>query len=755
MNSVNGGEVQHGWPRRDFPLLPRLLRRAWHFERLPRAALERAGLPPDTTAGELDSSVWDRVERNAWLAAIANYLANKATNSLYHERDSELANQPLIDFPVPSEATIESLALSRRTRHALERGGYGPDLGWLLGLSAADVLGLRGMGVKGLLELACSVEGEVTISESLGGVDTDELLTTPPNQEKIPAVETGSVLSRIESLAFKLESRFPLAEISTADPRFSHLRLMGSTLLESILRLIKSLPPSSNARSMAVASGAERTLRELERLLLSASEMPLDRCLMHLLGLVTPTRHLAALAARLGWDGRGGATLEAAGQQSGVSRERIRQIERRVEYALGPVSYVPMLDRAISVLQEAAAKHESDAGVVLQQEGITTEHFLPAGVVAAARVFEKNVSFEVGTSGRSVHPIGVNLGLFGVALRSLADVNHVASVFELQERLDPLLGQGASLATIRRWLNESRRAVWLDDVREWFWVPQGGGRDRYVNITRKVLAVTPRVGIDTLRDAIVRVERWRGRSANIPRRVLAGLCGAAGLCVEGEQIWSNTPIPLSVLGDVDRTLHSVFLESGPLLRMDTLRDKCLEAGVNRNSFFVHLSYSPIIERAAKGVYALRGARFDPVAAAVLAGRRRNRKPALKDSGWTRDRALWLGYTVNRNIVDTGVVYVPAGIRKVVGSRKMELYATDGALLGTLAISEAGQAWGLSPFFRRRGVEEGDTVIVTLDTGLDCAVVQHGSSELVSIYSDGEGWGPLKVLDDATRPEDLD
>jgi hypothetical protein len=57
----------------------------------------------------------------------------------------------------------------------------------------------------------------------------------------------------------------------------------------------------------------------------------------------------------------------------------------------------------------------------------------------------------------------------------------------------------------------------------------------------------------------------------------------------------------------------------------------------------------------------------------------------------------------------------------------------------------GTAWGLSSFFRRRGVEAGDCLVVLIDTAHEIAVVRVGSLELLQSYEDGDGEGPNKLF----------
>ena len=234
---MSGKASGQGWPRRGFPLIPRVLRRAWHFERLPPAALERAGLASNTTVGMLDRSVWSRVGRPEHLAPVANYLAHITTSLLYHGRNSNLASQALVDYPLPGSATLDDLTVSRRTRNALERGGRGSDLHWLMGLGAQDILALRGLGSRGLLDLICAMEGQYLPSDVLAaaefaetGLAYGQAEAASESEEQAAAIPADVPRSRTSGMVAALDRQYPLADISTSDPRFEHLGLLGSSL---------------------------------------------------------------------------------------------------------------------------------------------------------------------------------------------------------------------------------------------------------------------------------------------------------------------------------------------------------------------------------------------------------------------------------------------------------------------------------------------------------------------------------------------
>ena len=283
-----------------------------------------------------------------------------------------------------------------------------------------------------------------------------------------------------------------------------------------------------------------------------------------------------------------------------------------------------------------------------------------------------------------------------------------------------------------------------------FWVRQGEGRNRITGQIRKMLAVAGSLPLETLREGLLR--HYRTQSTILPRKILIGLCRAAGFQVYDGLVSTSERIePSEVLGEIETTMVDVLKSHGGVVHGTDLEGECLEQGINRHSFWVYATYSPVLERIAPSVYAFRGAEIDPAEVAHLSDKDVPTEPAFQDDGWTKDGAIWLGYRAKRSIISSGVVSVPARVRSMVGNQKLELFTVDGASVGTFVVNNTGNAWGLTPFISRRGVEEGDSLIIALDTDLRVAVVQAGSKDLLLTYKDSDGWGPRHFLDKATQP----
>ena len=689
--------------------------------------------------GSLNERVWESLLYASRVELLANHLVHLVTTRLYHRGDDELADCPLLgEVTIDSEGFTE-LQLATRTYMALERSGHLDHPERLSQLSAAELFAIPGLGPRSFLDLSCTLES----------VTSPVSPSTPDHHKDWKGEESDSLVCLKDSVS-RLEAAFPLDKICSHDPRFVHLKLSGPSLAAGISKILAYSSVHQELERKA------QLVEELGSALRASSTMPLDVALMELLAGFCPPKHQEALAARLGWDGRGGTTLEKAAGLSKVTRERIRQIESSVLENLRKTTFLPPLDRALVALEQVAATFPEDSSAILLAEKLATKRFHPAGVLSAASIFGRESSFAVEPGGSAIHLVGTDFRGFRRVLRSLSDVNYVASVSEFHERLRSLESCGeVSMAATRKWLTGSGLVTWLGGEQKWFWVPQKEGRNRYLNITEKILSVNGSATVESVRESLQRTARYRGQSASVPRHILASLLEVAGFILEDGTVVAREALdPHEKLGKVEETMYRILKEAGgPISALD-FRRSCLKAGMNHHTFQVYRGYSPIIERPAWGFYALRGSTWDPAKLAdmLVEANQESRETAVKESGWTKDGAVWLGYEVTEAILHSGVVFVPSAIRKIVGRRKFELLTVDCREVGVFAVGDSGNAWGFRPFLGRRGVEVGDLVVITVDTVLDCAMIQSGAMELLEDYAEGNGWGPERFLDAATRPD---
>jgi len=127
------------------------------------------------------------------------------------------------------------------------------------------------------------------------------------------------------------------------------------------------------------------------------------------------------------------------------------------------------------------------------------------------------------------------------------------------------------------------------------------------------------------------------------------------------------------------------------------------------------------------VYGLRGADIPAGLVERLIPKRSAKSKLLVDYGWTKDRNLRVIYRVSAGILSNGIMSIPGALKTFIEG-KFSLITADDQAVGTL-VAKGHTAWGLGPFFRRRGGEPGDYLSVVFDLSKRAAVVQIGDASL--------------------------
>ncbi len=442
----------------------------------------------------------------------------------------------------------------------------------------------------------------------------------------------------------------------------------------------------------------------------------------------------AAILARTGLSGTGPVTLELASQAVGVTRERVRQMEKAFKEHVGEFSgiWTPVLDLALQRAGELVPVSRAALMEALNRAGLIGDSFALESLIAAAEIFGKKLPFTV--MDEILAPPGdwAPSSIVRKTARRLLEHWGATTVTDLEMRL-----KEDGFKVDRRLLLMTLETVegfrWLDQEQAWFWIQ--GSRNRLLRQIQKIMAVAGSIELSELRSGVGRHHRMKGFRP--PREVLASLCINSGDYSRlGDRISGGANLPdwQEVLGDNERKLAQALFDHGPVMRRDDLEQVVVtEGGMNRSSFYVYLTYSPIIERYAPGVYGLRGARATAAKIDAMIPQR-VRHQVLQDHGWTEAGWLWAAFRLSPAAVGTGIMGAPAAVRAV-AKGAYELVTEDERPVGTLVIDQ--NMWGLSPYFRRWGVEAGDMLVIALDLTGRKAKVAVGTDELLLKYQSGE------------------
>jgi hypothetical protein len=193
--------------------------------------------------------------------------------------------------------------------------------------------------------------------------------------------------------------------------------------------------------------------------------------------------------------------------------------------------------------------------------------------------------------------------------------------------------------------------------------------------------------------------------------------------------------PSEFLSNSEQIILKVLKEHGPVIQRAKLEQLCQDAGMNHHSFWVFLSYCPLISRHATGVYGLRGAEIPVGLVESLIPKRTARSKLLIDYGWTDDGNIQILYRVSEGMLANGIVSIPAALKAFLQG-KFALVTGDNSKIGTFVVKD-NTAWGLGPFFSRRGGEPDDYLLMVFDLSLRIVAVQIGDSSLTDQLGDSD------------------
>jgi len=336
------------------------------------------------------------------------------------------------------------------------------------------------------------------------------------------------------------------------------------------------------------------------------SKLTLERELRDLLG----TGRNVRIAARFyGFDGRGGGSLQAVGNEIGLTRERVRQIVAAASDWLStarPVS--PVLDQTIAFVADHMPAAAGEIEAELRFQRLTSGLFRLEGVIKAAELFGRHLPFSI-------------TEVKGERLVHARDITPVDKMIRIARRVIARWG----MATLSDIVDEVRKVEsgvcdrklvvsalaclggfhWLDQSADWFWLSDNPN-NRVLNRMRKILSVANPINISELWAGIGRDYRMKGVSP--PKRVLLEFCRQApGMRVNDETVKAEPRVNSDdVLSQIERDIVHLLSERGGTITPSELKSVCLGMGVNRETFYHNLVSSPIISRYADGLYGLIG-----------------------------------------------------------------------------------------------------------------------------------------------------
>lgn len=745
-------------------VLPLTLASQWAHHSLPAWVVECCGLPRNATVGHLGAATLP--SDSAARAAVEFFIVELVKG---HSKEiAELRVFPL-GFSVDRDALIR-LGCSTRAINALGQVGLFNTPKQLSGVTYKQLFAIRGLGVKSVLNIAlCSETLTTTVTKPLvsdpkqeRGIDVAPVASTlqPPTEQHHTA-ELEIVRASLKQLA---ESSWA-ENIFGTDPRFRDLipangdslathadAILGrlgfpGTLEPEQLPLPYMLPMASGNIS-AVSPWLTAVQDRVDYIESLSLEDVLSQYLEACSGL--KGERLAAMLARFGWSGNAPTTLEDAGQMLNVTRERIRQIEKKVRDRLPlPPVFAPALSKAVEALGNAAPIEVKKASALLREKGLTRKNFSPESILAAATDLRLDlpISIKVAKGFQMVTRAAssANMPMIVMMGRKRSGASGVVSAVDVASRISLTTRVECTAEEVVETLRASGQFRHL--FGPWFWASDlPGGRNRLVNICRKMLSVTSLISIARLRDGVRREYTFRNLTGSgrfnlrvPPSEVMrAFLSDHPEFVVDGDIVRSASPLDYRrELGESDRVLVDV-LRSSPSAVLDraTIVSECMRRGVSGQTINTDLSYSCVVEHVDVNIWALRGADINPSAIEAVrkANALRPKETRVRDFGWTRNGQLWIA-GVAPPLTQASVFGCPAGARKFIAGQKFVASTSDGTPCGTVGVTSDGVAYGFGAFQRLSEWDPGDIVMIEFDLEASTATLFLGSEELLD--TDGQ------------------
>jgi hypothetical protein len=442
-----------------------------------------------------------------------------------------------------------------------------------------------------------------------------------------------------------------------------------------------------------------------------ANSSVLEDQLLNILMSVDIERNAQILIKLWGWNGDSPRTLESVGREFGLTRERVRQIEKR---ALGRLSRhsiaAPLVQTAITSLRSATPNAVVALGLKLREEGIARGKFSPAGLHIAAIHLRIQWPFEfISLGNKQILTLSGECETYRNAIsivRKKTSDRGCTSVLSLASELG--LDEDG-IPSLRQVLDAVGKTEWLDESREWLYSAESP-RNRLFNICSKILGVAPRIHLSELRRA---ASKSRRLAMCPPQHILGAFIERFDLGrVENSVVEAN---PRNVTRPTEDSAEGIMLRVlelyGPVMDGEDFAEKCISEGVNATTFYIYRVISPVIGALGKNVYCKVGTDVAPGIVEDIVKRRRT-VPRYSDHGWTNTGRLWCGLELTRQVITSGGIRLPTFVADLVqGEWRVKL--PDGTVLGAVTCRDLF-IWSFRKAFSVLGAEPADLTTFEFD-----------------------------------------
>lgn len=538
--------------------------------------------------------------------------------------------------------------------------------------------------------------------------------------------ELNDAFNRVDELLEQISSLPNISHVVQSDPR------LGELLFKLCPHAAK-VGDLNNHREWLVVKCSPDEIREFFNAASDCLNLTIENELLAIVKRQSMSmRNKKLVADYFGFGGKQLLSLEALGKKYKITRERVRQlcVPTRVK-RLTVAPFAPSLDSALSYIDQHNPEKRVRLDADLLRLGVIEAGTTIHSILRVAQFLGRKADFEIIGLSRKEWVLRKDdmqhVSRLEQAARRTIRQSGAAQIDDIVVRSRVPLARKKAVQIATVLLSTMVGFRWLDRANGWFCVDDSHP-DQLRRRIRKVLAVCGEIDVGQLRAAIRRDYRMRGLMP--PKSVVLEICRQMpGVSVDGDQVLStqrDNPMDL-VQGD-EGVLIGLLQTHGRVCRREELFELAARVGVSRPSFWRCLMFCPTISRYAPNIYGLTGESLPPGVIEEMIGDRKVR-PVVQDHGWTPENTIWIAYRLSEATIGSGVVGVPSAKREMLQGRFTLIDSHSDAKVGNLVVKQSS-AWGLTPFFRRRGAEEGDYLLLEFNTFERVVAISIGDESLV-------------------------
>lgn len=334
-------------------------------------------------------------------------------------------------------------------------------------------------------------------------------------------------------------------------------------------------------------------------------------------------RLLEVFVSRYGLDNSPPKTLELIGQKFNITRERIRQIQKKAEQLIKKSDLpLPLLVKYFNLVKKEIPCTENYINDYIKKINLSNFDFKVSSLIAVAKLFSipypkfkiilknqieilSNIEDEI-----SIDPI-ISIINKNISSSGVSNINYIKNRHEFY--LNNL-----SENIIKTLIKNFNNFIWLDKEKNWFTF--FSKRNRLVNLILKLATNSPQIKLDVLYSAITKNYRL-DKDLKIPKELFLNFCKHVfeiDYILETETIIfkslfskiSSTQGRMGQnLSEKEKILTSVFRDYGPILSWEDMYELLNKHGIGNAHIGQFTQFSPLIQRIDHAMYVLTGSNF--------------------------------------------------------------------------------------------------------------------------------------------------